>query len=90
MILKQGSWLYHLNYGVIFSTFLSPPVHIAQIILLTHVPIYVIHNLDPPREVLAAMKKFGFKGFRPGQQEAIMRILCGMKLIDFSFVSRSF
>jgi ATP-dependent DNA helicase Q4 len=33
---------------------------------------------DTPLEVWAALKKFGYNSFRPGQEEAIMRILCGL------------
>jgi len=33
---------------------------------------------DTPLEVLAALKKFGFNSFRPGQEEAVMRIMCGL------------
>ncbi|CAB3362089.1 Hypothetical predicted protein [Cloeon dipterum] len=33
---------------------------------------------DTPLEVLAALKQFGFSSFRPGQEETIMRILCGL------------
>ncbi|XP_068721957.1 ATP-dependent DNA helicase Q4-like isoform X2 [Montipora capricornis] len=30
------------------------------------------------KEVLSALEKMGFSSFRPGQQKAVMRILCGM------------
>ncbi|XP_065339161.1 ATP-dependent DNA helicase Q4-like [Cloeon dipterum] len=33
---------------------------------------------DTPLEVLAALKQFGFSSFRPGQEETVMRILCGL------------
>ena len=32
---------------------------------------------EPTKEVLSALEKVGFSSFRPGQQEAVMRILCG-------------
>ena len=32
---------------------------------------------EPTKEVLSALGKLGFSSFRPGQQEAVMRILCG-------------
>ena len=33
------------------------------------------------KEVLSALEKMGFSSFRPGQQEAVMRILCGEFLL---------
>lgn len=33
---------------------------------------------DTPLEVWAALKSFGFDAFRPGQEEAVMRILSGL------------
>jgi len=32
---------------------------------------------DITKEVLSSLEKLGFSSFRPGQQEAVMRILCG-------------
>ena len=32
---------------------------------------------DMTKEVLSSLEKLGFSSFRPGQQEAVMRILCG-------------
>ena len=37
--------------------------------------------LEPTKEVMAAMKKFGYSSFRGGQEEAVMRILCGMDVM---------
>ncbi|NWW56609.1 RECQ4 helicase, partial [Ifrita kowaldi] len=36
---------------------------------------------DPPEEVLEALRTLGFDSFRPGQAEAIMRILCGLSTL---------
>lgn len=35
--------------------------------------------LGTPAEVHAALRELGYQSFRPGQEEAIMRILSGMK-----------
>ncbi|XP_052816677.1 ATP-dependent DNA helicase Q4-like isoform X2 [Mya arenaria] len=34
-----------------------------------------------PEEVWRGLRKFGFDSFRPGQQEAVMRILCGLSTL---------
>lgn len=34
-----------------------------------------------PKEVYDALEKFGHKGFRKGQEKAIMRILCGLSTL---------
>lgn len=34
--------------------------------------------LETPTEVYAALRDLGYQSFRPGQEEAIMRILSGM------------
>lgn len=34
--------------------------------------------LETPADVYAALKELGYQSFRPGQEEAIMRILSGM------------
>lgn len=44
-----------------------PYVYMTSMLLIT----------DVPKEVRATLKKFGFQNFRYGQQEAVMRILCG-------------
>ncbi|XP_064557765.1 ATP-dependent DNA helicase Q4, partial [Zonotrichia leucophrys gambelii] len=36
---------------------------------------------DPPEEVLQALRILGFDSFRPGQAEAVMRILCGLSTL---------
>ncbi|XP_059332210.1 ATP-dependent DNA helicase Q4-like [Ammospiza nelsoni] len=36
---------------------------------------------DPPEEVLEALRTLGFDSFRPGQAEAIMRVLCGISTL---------
>ena len=33
--------------------------------------------LATPGDVMSALKKLGFSSFRAGQEEAVMRILCG-------------
>lgn len=38
-------------------------------------------STDTPLEVLVALMKFGHKSFRPGQEEAIMRILSGLSTL---------
>jgi len=37
--------------------------------------------LEPDDDVLEALHLFGFDTFRPGQKEAIMRILCGLYFV---------
>jgi ATP-dependent DNA helicase Q4 len=49
----------------------------------TIMPVYSRPNdgttlIDTPLEVLQALKQFGYKSFRAGQEEAIMRILSGL------------
>ncbi len=46
------------------------------ILFVAHMCAFV-RTAEPTKEVLAAMKKFGYSGFREGQEEAVMRILCG-------------
>lgn len=36
---------------------------------------------DTPPEVYEALERFGHAGFRPGQEEAVMRILSGMSTL---------
>ncbi|XP_057885622.1 uncharacterized protein LOC131086541 [Melospiza georgiana] len=36
---------------------------------------------DPPEEVLEALRTLGFDSFRPGQAEAVMRVLCGISTL---------
>ncbi|NXI76589.1 RECQ4 helicase, partial [Rhipidura dahli] len=36
---------------------------------------------DPPEEVLEALRILGYDSFRPGQAEAVMRILCGLSTL---------
>ncbi|XP_074390036.1 ATP-dependent DNA helicase Q4-like [Zonotrichia albicollis] len=40
-----------------------------------------IENPYPPEEVLQALRILGFVSFRPGQAEAVMRILCGLSTL---------
>ncbi|XP_074390442.1 ATP-dependent DNA helicase Q4-like [Zonotrichia albicollis] len=40
-----------------------------------------IENPYPPEEVLQALRILGFDSFRPGQAEAVMRILCGLSTL---------
>ena len=42
-------------------------------------PVYTDESYDR-EEVLASLRKFGFSHFRPGQEKAIKRILCGKVL----------
>ncbi|NXC36561.1 RECQ4 helicase, partial [Campylorhamphus procurvoides] len=48
-------------------------------------PLYVLGEdgkiPDPPPEVLGALQDLGFSGFRPGQAETVMRILCGLSTL---------
>ncbi|NWQ72380.1 RECQ4 helicase, partial [Neopipo cinnamomea] len=51
-------------------------------------PVEPIYNLgengevpDPPPEVLEALRELGHSSFRPGQAEAVMRILCGLSTL---------
>lgn len=41
-------------------------------------PIYSSYQQETPAALYEALQKFGHNSFRPGQEEAIMRILCGM------------
>lgn len=41
-------------------------------------PIYSNHQQETPAALYEALQKFGHDFFRPGQKQAIMRILCGM------------
>lgn len=36
---------------------------------------------NPPPELMKALRKFGFSGFRPGQETAILRVLCGLSTL---------
>lgn len=38
-------------------------------------------NIDTPKEVFDALKQFGHFSFRPGQEQAVMRILCGQSTL---------
>ena len=46
---------------------------------------HTVHNCEPlyddsnynEEEVLSVLKQFGYTKFRPGQKEAIQRIMCG-------------
>ncbi|NWI76840.1 RECQ4 helicase, partial [Dryoscopus gambensis] len=40
-------------------------------------PFLLPNPTDPPEEVLEALRILGYDSFRPGQAEAVMRILCG-------------
>jgi len=42
--------------------------------------------LDTTQEVIDALRLFGFKSFRQGQEAAIMRVLCG-QLCVLSFMA---
>ncbi|XP_049874055.1 ATP-dependent DNA helicase Q4 [Pectinophora gossypiella] len=44
-------------------------------------PLYNGYEQDTPTEVLEALQRFGHKSFRPGQEEAVMRILNGMSTL---------
>lgn len=48
-------------------------------------PLYELNadgSLPPtPKEVIEALKMFGHEGFRPGQEAAIMRVLCGVSTL---------
>ncbi|NXO23296.1 RECQ4 helicase, partial [Cisticola juncidis] len=39
--------------------------------------IFLLNPTDPPEEVLEALKMLGYESFRPGQAEAVMRVLSG-------------
>lgn len=39
--------------------------------------VLICDYLETPAEVYAALKDLGYQSFRPGQEEAIMRILSG-------------
>lgn len=41
-------------------------------------PGHVCVFLETPPEVFAALRDLGYQSFRPGQEEAIMRILSGI------------
>lgn len=41
-------------------------------------PIYSCYQQETPAVLNEALQKFGHDSFRPGQEQAIMRILCGM------------
>ncbi|KAI5645395.1 DEAD/DEAH box helicase domain-containing protein [Phthorimaea operculella] len=43
--------------------------------------VYTNYKQETPSELYEALEKFGHKAFRPGQEEAIMRILCGMSTL---------
>ncbi|NWR05913.1 RECQ4 helicase, partial [Paradoxornis webbianus] len=38
---------------------------------------------DPPEEVLEALRVLGYESFRPGQAEAVMRVLAGWSFLPF-------
>ncbi|NWW17034.1 RECQ4 helicase, partial [Falcunculus frontatus] len=42
---------------------------------------HLLNFTDPPEEVLEALRIFGYDSFRPGQAEAIMRILSGLSTL---------
>lgn len=44
-------------------------------------PIYTNYKEESPSELKEALKKFGHDQFRPGQEEAVMRILSGMSTL---------
>ncbi|NWI36091.1 RECQ4 helicase, partial [Picathartes gymnocephalus] len=44
---------------------------------------YFLNPTDPPGEVLEALRILGYDSFRPGQAEAVMRILCGWVFLPF-------
>lgn len=44
-------------------------------------PIYSSYQQETPAAFYEALQKFGHNTFRPGQEEAIMRILCGMSTL---------
>ncbi|XP_013190854.2 ATP-dependent DNA helicase Q4 [Amyelois transitella] len=44
-------------------------------------PIYSVYSEETPEEMNEALQKFGHNKFRPGQEEAIKRILCGMSTL---------
>ncbi|KAJ2944374.1 hypothetical protein O0L34_g18376 [Tuta absoluta] len=43
--------------------------------------VYTNYKQETPSELFEALEKFGHKDFRPGQEEAMMRILCGMSTL---------
>ena len=47
--------------------------------LCEYLPVYtcIYINAETPKEVYDALGIFGYNDFRPGQEKAIMRILCG-------------
>lgn len=44
-------------------------------------PVYSSYKKETPTELYEALYKFGHKSFRGGQEEAIMRILCGQSTL---------
>lgn len=44
-------------------------------------PIFSINQQESPKEMYETLKMFGHNSFRPGQEQAIMRILCGMSTL---------
>uniref|UniRef100_A0A8U8C576 DNA 3'-5' helicase n=1 Tax=Geospiza parvula TaxID=87175 RepID=A0A8U8C576_GEOPR len=48
---------------------------------ISQIPISAAEPPDPPEEVLEALRTLGFDSFRPGQAEAVMRVLSGISTL---------
>lgn len=56
-------------------------IHYLCLYLYLHLNNIFYKNLDTPDEVYEALKLFGHKNFRPGQEIAIMRVLSGLSTL---------
>ena len=59
---------------------------IAEMPFLQICTIFYLLFIEPTKEVMAAMKKFGYSSFRGGQEDAVMRILCGKSIFNISTI----
>lgn len=75
-----------LSEQLSMSAYMSSPIPDSFMKLLTETPcqnteirpIYSSYQQETPTALYEALQKFGHSFFRPGQEQAIMRILCGM------------